>query len=38
MTLTATATALLGLTKALKPEELAALRRAIDAAGEEEAS
>ncbi|MEN5169691.1 BlaI/MecI/CopY family transcriptional regulator [Brevundimonas pondensis] len=32
------ATALLGLTKALKPEELAALRRAIDAAGEEEAS
>ena len=30
------ATALLGLTKTLKPEELAALRRAIDAAGEED--
>lgn len=32
------ATALLGLTKTLKPEELAALRRAIDAAGEEDPS
>ncbi|MET4682491.1 BlaI/MecI/CopY family transcriptional regulator [Brevundimonas faecalis] len=32
------ATALLGLTKTLKPEEVAALRRALDAAEEEEPS
>jgi len=31
------ATALLGLTQALKPEEIAALRRAIDDAGERDA-
>lgn len=31
------ATALLGLTKRLKPDEIAALRRAIDQAGEDEA-
>ncbi|MFK0300058.1 BlaI/MecI/CopY family transcriptional regulator [Brevundimonas sp. NPDC090276] len=32
------ATALLGLTKTLKPEELAALRQALDAASEEDPS